>query len=43
MISGVRLASGPESAKEIVSWRRTAVGVVLAAVATWPVAAGFWS
>jgi cytochrome b len=43
MISGVRLAShdaGP--ATDAVSWRRTAVGVALAALATWAGAAGFW-
>jgi cytochrome b len=44
MISGVRLARHDAApATDALSWRRTAVGVVLAAVATWAVAAGFWS
>jgi hypothetical protein len=44
MISGVRLNHpGAAPAMEIPSWRRTAVGIVLAAVATWATAVGFWT
>jgi hypothetical protein len=44
MISGVRLDHlDAAPAIEIPSWRRTVVGVALAAVATWSVAAGVWS
>jgi cytochrome b len=44
MITGVRLdRAGASPAMDVASWRRTTVGIVLAAVAMWAAAAGFWT